>query len=65
MGADVPPGIAKAVAPARERGLKSTINAKNLNTTAGRSREGAWIEIYSLPRRLPAASLSLPRGSVD
>ena len=48
MGADVPPGIAKAVAPARERGLKSTINAKNLNTTAGRSREGAWIEILFL-----------------
>ena len=34
----------KSVAPARERGLKSTAPEVG-GTTKGRSREGAWIEM--------------------
>ena len=37
----------KLVAPARERGLKSSKNASNVFLN-GRSREGAWIEIFRL-----------------
>ena len=33
------------VAPARERGLKSTAPEVGGTTKGGRSREGAWIEI--------------------
>ena len=33
------------VAPARERGLKLILQPAPLSKTAGRSREGAWIEI--------------------
>ena len=36
-----------AVAPARERGLKSTMVAYASSSEPRRSREGAWIEIYS------------------
>ena len=36
------------VAPARERGLKSNSAARHA-ATVGRSREGAWIEIFRSP----------------
>lgn len=36
-----------AVAPARERGLK-LLQQLRYDTTTGRSREGAWIEIHNL-----------------
>ena len=35
-----------AVAPARERGLKCKIDESNRDSTFGRSREGAWIEMF-------------------
>ena len=35
-----------AVAPARERGLKSFTYSNEQSYVVGRSREGAWIEIY-------------------
>ena len=35
------------VAPVRERGLKSYKNNPRRNDAAGRSREGAWIEILN------------------
>ena len=39
------PGI-DAVAPARERGLKFLADKHNKKVCSGRSREGAWIEMY-------------------
>ena len=39
-----------SVAPARERGLKLDFVLEDV-VTAGRSREGAWIEISQLFRR--------------
>ena len=40
------PPLPTVVAPVRERGLKSSDVRKISSLTAGRSREGAWIEIF-------------------
>ena len=53
-----------AVAPARERGLKS-VNGQSVVCTKRRSREGAWIEINGLAPTWNVFFRSLPRGSVD
>ena len=53
-----------AVAPARERGLKSCGQCLGCRLDKGRSREGAWIEISIIGGAL-SNSASLPRGSVD
>ena len=54
-----------AVAPARERGLKSPALQLRDESHLGRSREGAWIEITNLNYQNRAQIGSLPRGSVD
>ena len=51
------------VAPARERGLKST-DVRKLSALTGRSRKGAWIEILK-KQTGKNACMSLPQGSVD
>ena len=53
-----------AVAPARERGLKSQ-DFERCRDFCSRSREGAWIEITRLAAIATSLAKSLPRGSVD
>ena len=53
-----------AVAPARERGLKS-YRTDGVQPVYGRSREGAWIEIQTSEQDANYQEMSLPRGSVD
>ena len=50
----------KVVAPARERGLKFDARAAQQWDNAGRSREGAWIEI-TIIRSAVAAAISRSR----
>ena len=45
------------VAPVRERGLKCLLNVKTY-LSAGRSREGAWIEIASRSAFRAAAAVA-------
>ena len=52
------------VAPVRERGLKCADLTYQQGVNKSRSREGAWIEIYS-SYSTPISFASLPRGSVD
>ena len=55
---------ANSVAPARERGLKSSSRRISRPTARRRSREGAWIEIKDVSYEENLIK-SLPRGSVD
>ena len=48
-----------AVAPVRERGLKSPARPDAMKTLASRSREGAWIEIDGDLKQL-GVEVSLP-----
>ena len=53
-----------AVAPVWERGLKYK-EVQDFAETMGRSRLGAWIEIFSLTAEQDEEYSSLPFGSVD
>ena len=55
----------RAVAPARERGLKLMQSKAATAAAVSRSREGAWIEIEQLFTTIASSAASLPRGSVD